>query len=56
MSDVLLQEGDRCPKCEGTMKLEPVEDCRCHICPPCSGCVEQGVYCDICGFSSKEEE
>ncbi|MGI6691177.1 MAG: hypothetical protein ACOX63_10140 [Christensenellales bacterium] len=44
------EEGDTCPKCnEGKLKYGPVENCTCHIFPPCSACVDNPLVCDSCG-------
>ena len=45
-----LSEGDKCPKCEGKMYYPPVENCSCHINPPCSACTNNVLTCDQCGF------
>lgn len=45
------QEGDVCgyEGCDGIMGYEPVENCSCHISPPCSACVENPLVCLKCG-------
>ena len=50
-----LEEGDKCPEegCTGTMEVGPVENCSCHISPPCSACVNNPLTCNVCGY---EEE
>ena len=47
-----LEEGDACPleDCDGTIIIPPVEGCTCHICPPCSACVNNPLTCDTCGY------
>ena len=53
-----MEEGDFCadPKCNGVMQFFPVEDCCCHISPPCNACVENPLSCSICKFSEDEFE
>lgn len=47
-----LEEGDTCsePGCLGKMHYAPVENCSCHISPPCSACTSNLLTCDECGF------
>lgn len=46
----MMEEGDKCPLCEeGTLEVKPVENCSCHINPPCSACVETPLVCTVCG-------
>lgn len=51
------EEGDPCPyeDCKGTMGYEPVKDCSCHICPPCSQCVDNPLRCMECGWTVGDE-
>ena len=53
-----LEEGSKCPQenCEGTMKIAPSKNCRCHINPPCTSCVEAGYVCDTCSWKSSSYE
>lgn len=48
---VQLEEGDLCGRegCLGTMEYPPVENCACHIAPPCSACVDNELECNVCG-------
>lgn len=49
----MLQEGDKCPCCiDGSMRYI-VEDCSCHINPPCGACVDAPLQCKVCSY---EEE
>jgi hypothetical protein len=49
------EEGDRCPECnEGHMIYYPVEDCSCHISPPCQACVNNQLTCDACEWQEEE--
>jgi len=49
-------EGAYCPdpNCEGSIVFLPVEDCRCHMCTPCSACVENTLECSICGMTEDD--
>jgi hypothetical protein len=44
------EEGGPCPldECGGTILLAPVENCSCHINPPCGACENQGFTCSEC--------
>lgn len=44
-------EGDPCREdgCIGHVTFQPDGDCACHISPPCSGCVDAPLRCDVCG-------
>ena len=50
-----FEEGDKCPEtnCKGIVDYPPVENCSCHISPPCSKCTDNPLTCTICGW---EEE
>lgn len=45
-----MNEGDKCPDegCTGTLILERVKDCSCHISSPCNKCEDAGFQCDAC--------
>ena len=45
------EEGDKCKigECSGVYGYARVEDCSCHIRPPCSQCVENPMICLVCG-------
>lgn len=45
-------EWDNCPDCGTRLKEKPVENCSCHINPPCSACTAPRMYCD-CGWEEK---
>ena len=51
-----IEEGSPCPEqgCDGLMIDAEVENCSCHISPPCSACVDAGYECDKCGFQTAE--
>lgn len=50
------EEGSICcrDECDGTMVLEDIESCSCHIVAPCAGHVNQKISCDKCGGSEDE--
>lgn len=51
------EEGDKCPECrEGKFYYPPVENCTCHIFPPCSACENRQLECDRCGYQPDEPE
>lgn len=44
------EEGDVCPACgDGKLEYGEVENCSCHLCPPCNACVENPLVCNECG-------
>ena len=42
--------------CKGVIDEEEKGSCSCHICPPCSACVDPREFCGECGWSAREEE
>ena len=48
--NIEVSEGGKCPECDGKMVFPKVENCSCHINPPCSACVENRLTCDKCGW------
>lgn len=48
-----LSADDLCPYagCNGRMGFRPVENCSCHVRPPCSQCVENPLVCLACGWN-----
>ena len=48
-------EGVICARdgCEGVLHIPPVENCSCHINPPCAACTDNLLACPECGW---EEE
>jgi len=52
-----IKEGDICNRdgCEGIMILNPVEDCYCHISPPCERCTSNYPQCDHCGLTEEDD-
>ena len=58
-----IQEGDRCNRldddglrCDGTMSLMPVDNCTCHISPPCGACLDNQPICDVCDAPASDLE
>lgn len=53
-----FDEGDKCrlPNCNGILELEKVENCSCHISPPCHRCTELRLLCSECGEEPDLEE
>ena len=51
-------EGDVCGRdgCEGILEQHPVENCSCHINPPCSQCTTPREFCPVCDWDASEEE
>lgn len=51
-----LDEGDACPDiaCTGTMQFRPVENCSCHISPPCLACTSNPLVCSECGKEASQ--
>lgn len=50
-----FEEGDACPECQdGKFCYPPVEQCSCHINPPCSNCVNNQLVCGKCGYIPEE--
>lgn len=47
-------EGDICGRsgCPGVIDERPVENCSCHISPPCGECLTPREYCDTCGWEA----
>ncbi len=53
----LHEEGDRCPTigCNKFIEYCQVENCSCHIAPPCSACVGNPLQCRGCGWTDESE-
>lgn len=47
------EEGEICRRrgCAGILAYPRVENCSCHISPPCTACVENAVRCPECDWS-----
>jgi hypothetical protein len=48
----IRDEGCPCP-CGGTFEYGPVENCSCHVNPPCSQCVNNPLRCPKCYWTSE---
>lgn len=48
-------EGDACNRdgCIGVLHYGPVDNCLCHISPPCSECVTNPLSCPECSWQSE---
>lgn len=57
------QAGDACRRpdasrvraCGGIIEERPVENCSCHISPPCSACTAPREYCPECGWDARDD-
>ncbi len=51
MNETLYEEGNHCPECkQGALHYPKVQNCSCHISPPCNQCVENPLTCNKCGW------
>lgn len=53
-----FMEGELCNRegCEGIIKRSGVENCYCHINPPCGKCTDPSLeYCPTCDWDGSEE-
>jgi len=52
------EEGDKCSctNCMGLMGYDRVENCSCHLNPPCNACYNNPLVCLDCGFNPEEDE
>lgn len=50
--------GDICHRnnCKGVIKEFEVENCSCHINPPCGACTEDRAYCPECDWHGKDDQ
>lgn len=55
MSVIDLDEGMQCPEgdCGGALYFPKVEDCSCHIAPPCAACTDIVLTCNRCGWEDR---
>ncbi len=54
-----LTEGDVCNRrgCKGIMyRIETVDECTCHVSPPCCYCTDADYECDECGHLEEHYE
>ncbi len=51
LRDKGVEEGATCGReCSGVIAFAPVENCSCHISPPCSACEGAYLHCPECGW------
>jgi hypothetical protein len=55
--DIGFCEGDECSRngCKGVIAIHPVENCSCHISPPCSACTSPRGFCPVCGWEECDD-
>lgn len=56
INEIGLREDDVCGRdgCTGVMEKQDKDtSCSCHICPPCSHCVDATYECSLCGFETE---
>lgn len=50
-----LDIGDPCPaKCGGTLTMPQVQNCSCHISPPCGACLDTVLTCNTCDWEDEK--
>jgi hypothetical protein len=51
------KKGQTCNRegCKGKLYYPPIENCSCHINPPCNACIENKLTCPECGWEIEEE-
>lgn len=54
MTTTDMDEGGKCPECDGVMGFPKVENCSCHITAPCGACTSVKLTCDKCGWEQQE--
>ncbi len=47
--------GDASEFCSGIILEHEVEDCACHINPPCAACTTERRYCSGCDWDPEDE-
>ena len=57
-SDPGYLEGEVCTRngCTGIIAERAVENCSCHISPPCGACTAPREYCPVCEWQMVDEE
>ena len=52
-----IYDGEICNRngCNGTIEEHPVENCSCHINPPCGQCTAPRNYCNKCDWDESED-
>lgn len=50
-------EGETCNRrgCKGVIKERAIENCSCHISPPCSACTAPRAYCPVCDWDEADD-
>ncbi len=59
MSDSFgYEDGDTCWRngCKGVIAVAPVENCSCHINPPCGSCTTPREFCPECDWRAEDEK
>lgn len=58
MSEFGQMEGETCWRngCQGVVAVAPVENCSCHIRPPCGPCTEPREFCPVCEWRAVDDE
>lgn len=41
--------------CQGVIDAHPVENCSCHIAPPCASCTAPRGFCPECGWEEADD-
>lgn len=51
-------DGEVCHRrgCRGVIRERPVENCSCHIAPPCGEHTTPRGYCEQCGWNAADDE
>lgn len=51
-------EGETCWRdgCKGIISQHDVENCSCHINPPCGACTSPREYCLVCSWAAADED
>lgn len=51
------EENDICPHCrESKINWPKVENCSCHIDPPCAACTDNRLTCPKCGWEDERPD
>ena len=50
------EEVDKCPKCRGALEYPEIENCSCHINPPCAACTSNELTCTECGHEPNADK
>lgn len=52
-----IKEGELCNRdyCKGIVETHPVENCSCHLHPPCGACTSPRNFCPECGWEEKDD-